>query len=237
MEIKPTLSVQGIERYLDHAVLKPEMSRAEALAEMQVGVNYRVRTICVRPADIPLAMASCEGTETGVCCVLAFPHGDALSASKADEAKRYVDLGVAEIDMVVNYGFIRSGLWSELEADIRAVTNVARPAGVLVKTIFETSTLSLEEVARATQAAIAAEADFVKTSTGFGGGGASEEAVRVMLDTAAGRIAVKPSGGIRDRARAEMFIAMGATRLGVGSTSTPAICEAIQAAPTTGNTY
>ncbi len=215
---------QPIARYLDHAVLKPETTRAEALDQMRLGIDYQVRTLCVRPADIPLAVELCRGTQTEVSCVLAFPHGDALSASKADEARRYVDLGVAEIDMVVNYGFIRSVLWPELEADIRAVTAVAAPAGVKVKTIFETCFLTLAEVARATETAIAARADFVKTSTGFAGGGATEEAVKVMLDTAAGRIGVKPSGGIRDRQQAERYIAMGAARLGVGSTSTAAIC-------------
>ena len=97
--------------------------------------------------------------------------------------------------------------------------------------------MTLQQVARATEAAIAAEADFVKTSTGFGSGGATEDAVKVMLDTAAGRIEVKPSGGIRDRARAEMFIAMGATRLGVGSTSTPAICDGDPVKPTAANGY
>lgn len=231
------MGTKNIERYLDHAVLKPEMTRDEAIEQMRIGVDHNVRTICVRPADIPLALELCRGTETEVSCVLAFPHGAALSASKADEAKRYVELGVAEIDMVVNYGFIRSGLWNELEVDIRAVTDVARPAGTRVKTIFETAALTLDQVARATETAIAAQADFVKTSTGFGEAGATEEAVRAMLDTAAGRIGVKPSGGIRDRERAEMFVAMGATRLGVGSTSTPAICRADQDAAATGEGY
>lgn len=232
---KRTGSSTGINRYLDHAVLKPEMRRAEALEQMQTGLDYNVRTLCVRPGDISLAVDLCRGTETEVSCVLAFPHGCALSASKADEAKRYVGLGVAEIDMVVNYGFIRSGLWDELEADIRAVTDVARPAGVNVKTIFETSALTLDEVARATEAAIAAQADFVKTSTGFGDGGATPEVVETMVNTAAGRIGVKASGGIRDRETAEMFVAMGATRLGVGSTSTPAVCEAGPAASDSGS--
>jgi deoxyribose-phosphate aldolase len=218
-----------INRYLDHAVLKPEMTRDAAIAEIKAGIEYTVRTVCVRPADISLAVDLCKGTETEVSCVLAFPHGTGRSDSKADEARRYVDLGVAEVDMVVNYGFIRSGLWEELEADIRAVTDVARPAGVKVKTIFETAHLTLEEVARATETAIAAAADFVKTSTGFGGEGATEDVVRTMLDTAAGRIEVKPSGGIRDRKRAELFVGMGATRLGVGASSTPVICGATPA--------
>lgn len=229
--------MQTIERYLDHAVLKPEMTREEALEQMRLGIDYNVRTICVRPCDIPVAVELCKGTQTEVSCVLAFPHGGALSESKADEAKRYVALGVAEIDMVVNYGFIRSGLWAELEADIRAVTDVARPAGVKVKTIFESACLTLDEVARATEAAIAAQADFVKTSTGFGGEGATEAVVEAMLKTAAGRIEVKPSGGIRDRQRAEMFVAMGATRLGVGSSSTPVICGDRKAEPGDGSAY
>jgi len=216
--------IDPIARTLDHAVLKPELNRADAEAEMRVGIAYGVRTICVRPCDIELAVTLCHGTETEVSCVLAFPHGTALSAGKAEEARHYVHLGVREIDMVVNYSFIRSGLWREVEEDIRAVTAVARPAGVLVKAILETSTLHPAEIARATEAAVAAEADFVKTSTGFANGSATEEAVRIMLDTAAGRIAVKPSGGIRDRERAEVFLAMGATRLGVGSSSTPIIC-------------
>ncbi len=213
-----------IARTLDHAVLKPELTRAEAEAEMQIGIAHGVRTICVRPCDIACAVALCAGTQTEVSCVLAFPHGTALSASKAEEAQRYIEMGAREIDMVVNYAFIRSGMWSEVEDDIRAVTDVARPAGVLVKTIFETSSLDLAEIGRATEAAVAARADFVKTSTGFANGSATEEAVEIMLKIAAGRIAVKPSGGIRDRARAQLFLDMGATRLGVGSTSTPIIC-------------
>lgn len=223
------MTTQPINRYLDHAVLKPEMTLAEAESEMRVGVDYQVRSICVRPADIELAKKIAAGSETEVSCVLAFPHGCILPASKADEARRYVDLGVAEIDMVVNYGLIRSAKWDGLLEDIQAVTDIARPAGVKVKTIFETSLLSLDEIAKATEIAIAAKADFVKTSTGFAGGSATEEAIEVMLKTAAGRIRVKPSGGIRDRQRAEMFVAMGVDRLGVGSSSTPIICDAAKA--------
>jgi deoxyribose-phosphate aldolase len=220
------MSDKAIERYLDHAVLKPQMTRQEAIAEMKVGLQYHVRTLCVRPADIPLALDLAAHSETEVCCVLAFPHGQSLPESKSDEARRYVDLGVAEIDMVVNYGAIRSGRWRYVEKDIRAVTDIAAPAGVQVKTIFETATLDIEAIVRATEVAIQAGADFVKTSTGFAAGGASEQAVRAMLDTARGRIGVKPSGGIRDRRRAEQFLSMGAARLGVGSTSTPVICGA-----------
>lgn len=216
---------QPICRYIDHSVLKPEMTRDEAVQQMRLGVDYNTRTICVRPADIVLAKEITSGTDTAVCTVLAFPHGDILPQSKSDEAKRYVDLGVAEMDMVVNYGLIRGGLWGRLEEDIRAVTDVARLVSVKVKTIFETAALTPEQIARATDVAVAAQADFVKTSTGFGRGGATVEALQIMLDAAAGRIGVKAAGGIRDRRTAEKYIAMGVARLGIGSATTPILCQ------------
>jgi deoxyribose-phosphate aldolase len=219
------MTVQDIHRYLDHAVLKPELARREAVEAIQLGIDYKVRTVCVRPCDIELAVEMCRGTESEVSCVLAFPHGCTSSLVKGDEARRYVAAGAQEIDMVVNFGFVRSGMWDEVVADIRAVTGVAKPAGVLVKVIFETSYLTLDQIKRTTACAIEAGADFVKTSTGFGGEGATVEKVQAMLDAAQGRIKVKPSGGIRDRAKAEMFVEMGAKRIGNGYTSTPKICD------------
>jgi deoxyribose-phosphate aldolase len=112
-----------------------------------------------------------------------------------------------------------------VRTDIKAVVDVAHASNVLVKVIFETSQLTLEQVSRTTEICIEAGADFVKTSTGFNGEGATEDVVACMLKTAAGRIKVKPSGGIRDAARAKLFVAMGADRLGVNGTSTPAICD------------
>ncbi len=218
------MTVQDIHRYLDHAVLQPEMTRQKAIEAIQLGIDYKVRTVCVRPCDIELCAEMCRGTETEVSCVVAFPHGCTSSLVKADEARRYIAAGTNEIDMVVNFGYVRSALWDDVVADIRAVTDIARPAGVLVKVIFETAYLTIPEIRRTTECAIEAEADFVKTSTGFGGQGATVEAVQAMLDTARGRIKVKPSGGIRDRARAEMFIEMGAERIGNGYSSTEAIC-------------
>ena len=215
---------QPINRYLDHAVLVPQMIREEAIASIQLGIDHQVKTVCVRPCDIDLAVKMCRGTQTDVSCVLGFPHGTHCTESKAAEALLYCNKGVAEIDMVANYGWIRSGLWDEVRSDIKAVVDVAHAHKVLVKVIFETSQLTLEQVSKAVEISIEAGADFVKTSTGFNGEGASEEAVACMIKTANGRIKVKPSGGIRDAARAMMFINMGADRLGVNGTSTPAIC-------------
>jgi deoxyribose-phosphate aldolase len=231
------MTVPDIHRYLDHAVLKPEMTRREVIDAIRLGLDFHVRTVCVRPCDIGLAAEMSAGTETEVSCVLAFPHGCTSSLAKADEAKRYIAAGTDEIDMVVNFSFVRSGMWDDVVTDIRAVTEVARPAGVLVKVIFETSYLTLDQIKRTTECAIAAGADFVKTSTGFGGEGATVEAVGAMLDAAHGRIKVKPSGGIRDRARAEMFIEMGALRIGNGYSSTPAICGSPEATAVTQEAY
>lgn len=214
-----------ISRYLDAAVLKPEMTQEEATAAIQECIDVKARTACVRPCDVELANKLCSGTETGVCVVLAFPHGQQTSKSKADEASRYIALGVEEIDMVANIGWIRSHDWAAVTADIKAVVDVCKPSKIPLKVIFETSYLTDEEIAQTTECAIAAGADFVKTSTGFGGEGATETGVKIMLDTAKGRCKVKPSGGIRDFARAKMFVDMGADRLGVGFSACRAIIE------------
>lgn len=217
--------MKPLNRYLDAAVLKPEMTQQEAAEAIRACIALKTFSVCVRPCDIALAQSLCQGSETKVCVVLGFPHGDQLSASKADEAARYIELGVDEIDMVANYGWANSGDWEALRQDIAGVASQTTAAGILLKVIFETAQLEAETIARLTEICIKAGADYVKTSTGFNGGGAKVEDVQLMLDTAAGRALVKPSGGIRDAASARRFIEMGAARLGVGWNSCAAICE------------
>jgi len=170
-----------------------------------------------------MAVEMCQDTETDVCVVLGFPHGCGLSRVKSLEAQAYLDDGVDEIDMVVNYGFIRSERWDLVEQDIRGVSEVTRKRSSLLKVILETSELSMEQIKRATECAVEARADYVKTSTGFGSGGATVEAVQAMLGAADGRVKVKASGGIRDYQQAQNYIDMGVTRLGVGYLAVPAI--------------
>lgn len=229
--------MQPINHYLDHAVLKPELTQAEARAAILMGVEYRVRTVCVRPCDIALASDLCQGTATGVCTVLSFPHGCLSPLGKEKEAELYLSLGVDEVDMVANYGLIRSGEWDWFEEDVATVREVLKPGGVILKVILETALLDLEQIRRATRICRQVGADFVKTSTGFNGGGATEEAVRAMLEEAAGQVQVKPSGGIRDAERARLFIEMGAQRLGVGYNSTPAICSGSEGSTSDSNSY
>ena len=214
--------------YLDAAVLMPGYSREETIHALKTCVALKTRTACVRPCDIELAKEITKGGETGVCVVLGFPHGCQLSESKADEARRYIEAGVDEVDMVVNYGWANSGLWDLVLADIRAVSAVTNPAGIPLKVIFETAQIDLSTIGKLTELCIEGGADFVKTSTGFNGEGATDEGVQEMMEIADGRIKVKPSGGIRDRARAEELVKMGADRLGVNWASCEAICLDIQ---------
>lgn len=214
-----------IHTYLDAAILKPEMSRAEVDDAIALCLPHKPRTLCVRPCDLEHVTPVCREHGIGVCVVLGFPHGDQLTVSKVDEARRYIDAGVDEIDMVANFGWVRSGLWDAVREDIASVALVTRAANVPLKVIFETVHLSLDEVKRLTEICVEAGADFVKTSTGFNGEGANPEVVRVMVDTAAGRVKVKPSGGIRTREQAERYVRMGADRLGVGFSSVPPLCS------------
>lgn len=224
--------MEPINRYLDAAVLKPEMTRAEAIAAIQESIKWNTKTVCVRPFDIPLAKQLTAGSETGVSCVLAFPHGTTTTAVKVFEAAEYIRLGVDEIDMVANYAMIRSGEWDYVEEDIRSVAQVCNKSGVPLKVIFETCYLTPEEIAHTTQICISCGAAFVKTSTGFAASGASPEAVGIMIKTADGRIKVKPSGGIRDRTTALAYIEIGAQRLG---TNFSASRDLVEGGPKTGD--
>ena len=214
-----------ISRYFDAAVLKPEMTREEAKAAIQEAIDADSYSVCVRGCDIELAVSMCRGTNTIVSCVLDFPYGYGGAAGKRALAKVYCQQGAKELDMVMNYGYARGGDWDVVEEEIRGVCEEAHAQGALVKVIFETSQLTLDQVKAATETSIRAGADFVKTSTGFNGAGATVEAVRTMLDTAAGRAKVKPSGGIRDYATAKMYVDMGAERLGIGYASAAAIAK------------
>ncbi|MDX9867550.1 MAG: deoxyribose-phosphate aldolase [Kiritimatiellia bacterium] len=204
-------------KMMDHAVLKPAMTEDDIRRAAAMCRARGVGDLCVRPTDAALASSLLQGSGTTVAVVVGFPHGASRSEVKALEARLAIGDGADELDMVMNIGKFLSGDYEYVKRDIEAVVAVAKPKGVLVKVIQESCLLTLEQVAKACELSIAAGADFVKTSTGFNGDGATAEQVEVMLKTCAGRAQVKPSGGIRDWERAVMFVRMGADRLGVGS--------------------
>lgn len=212
-----------LSRYIDSSPLNPSMTGDEVRSAIEEAVRLECCSVCVQPADIPLAVRLCRDSATRVCTVLDFPHGKAPAAVKEIEARYYMEYGAEELDMVMNYGLARSGQWEEVEEEIRAVVNAAHTRNVIVKVIFEASQLTAEEIARATEISITAGADFVKTATGFFGTGATAEQLQIMLDTSHGRCKIKASGGIRDYATAKAFLEMGVERLGIGSSSVPKI--------------
>ena len=214
-----------INRYIDYAVLTPGMTQEEVKNAIMEGINYKVDTVCVRPCDIELAVSMCKDTDTRVSCVLDFPHGNGGKEAKAILAEIYAKQGAEEIDMVMNYSLAKSGDWDRVEDEISSVVKVAHKNNVIVKVIFETSMLNIDQIKKATEIAIDVNADFVKTSTGFNGEGATIEGVKAMVDTADDRIKVKASGGIRNLTQAKMFVDMGVSRLGVGYSSVKAICN------------
>ncbi len=212
-----------IGRYIDHAVLKPGMTHEEIDAAIRDGIALGVYSVCMHPRDVKRAADLCRGTQTHVGSVVDFPHGAGGAEVKRAIAQFALSQGAEELDMVMNYSAACSGDWDTVETEIRTVVEAAKSRHAIVKVIFETSELDEKTIRRAVEAAVAAGADFVKTSTGFASGGATVEAVAIMLDQAKGRIRVKPSGGIRDYQTAKKYVEMGASRLGIGSGGSKAV--------------
>jgi deoxyribose-phosphate aldolase len=203
---------------IDHAVLKPEMTVADIEKNAIMCIREKVASLCVRPCDVEQAARLLRGSGVKVSSVLSFPHGADAIPVKAFQAKQAILDGVDEIDMVMNIGRFLSGDYKYVLNDIRAVVEVAHASGVLVKVIQESGLLTLKQVAEACVLSYEAGADFVKTSTGFGTGGATPEIVAIMLRTVGDKMKVKPSGGIRDWNTATGYLQQGVHRLGTGST-------------------
>jgi deoxyribose-phosphate aldolase len=201
--------------FIDHTLLKPEATTAEIAQFVQEGVELGVYSVCVSPSVLPLALP--EGATTRITAVCGFPSGRHASEIKALEAALSVARGADEIDMVIDLGAALDGRFDDVEADIRAVRNAI--PGAVLKVIIESAALSDEQIVAVCQAAASAEADFVKTSTGFHpAGGASAHAVALMARTVGPDLEVKASGGIRTADQAKAMIEAGATRLGVSGT-------------------
>jgi deoxyribose-phosphate aldolase len=216
--------------YIDQSVLKPEFTQDEIRKYIGEGVAYGCKTVCINPASLGIARELCKSTRTGICVVCDFPFGLSSTASKVQQAEIICkDRDIEDLDVVSNYGWIKSGLWTEVEAEFKALAEAAHKYGSLLKIIFETDALGLAQVAKATEIACNTGVDFVKTSTGFftgaEGKGATVEVIQTMIDTAKGRCKVKGSGGIRDQAHFFKLIDMGIDRMGIGYKSTPVVLE------------
>jgi deoxyribose-phosphate aldolase len=201
--------------HIDHTLLKPEATRDELHALAEEARKHRFATVCVNSANVRLMAQFLEGSGVPVCAVVGFPLGAMTPHAKAFETREAVRCGAREVDMVLNIGALKSGEHRLVYEDIRAVVDAAKP--VAVKVILETSKLDHDEKVGACVLAKAAGAAFVKTSTGFGGGGATAEDIALMRRIVGPDMGVKASGGVRDRAGAEAMIAAGANRIGASA--------------------
>lgn len=209
------MNAQELARYIDHTLLKPDATKSQIEALCREAVEYGFWSVCVQPSWVAFSADILKGSQVKVCSVISFPQGVNTSAIKAAEAARAAADGAAEVDMVMHPGLAKAGDWEAVEADITAV--VTAVPGTLVKVILETSLLDLNQIAEACRRAEAAGAHYVKTSTGFQGGGATVEHVRLMRSSVGPKVKVKASGGIRDKASALALIEAGASRLGMSS--------------------
>lgn len=212
----PSSGARRVADFVDHTILKAETTKAEVEKICAEAKQHRFAAVCVNGTWVEMCVKRLQGTGVAVASVVGFPLGAMTMRSKAAEAREAVASGASEIDMVIQLGRLKSGLWGCVEDDIRAVVEASRPG--IVKVIIESSALTREEIVKVSALAKEAGAHFVKTSTGFHpSGGASVEAVRLMRLVVGDALGVKASGGIRDCETALAMIAAGANRLGTSS--------------------
>lgn len=216
-----TLSPEALASIIDHTALKPD-TRSEQIRQLcEEARRYGFASVCVNPTWVPLAADLLAGSAVKVCTVIGFPLGATLPEVKAFETRAAIAAGADEVDMVLNIGRLKDGEDQAVEEDIRAVVQAARSARsddpVIVKVILETALLTDEEKRRACRLAQAAGADFVKTSTGFSGGGATAEDVALMRAEVGENMGVKAAGGVRTAADALAMVAAGANRIGASA--------------------
>ena len=214
--------------FMDHAVLDPQFTVDELREKIMIGVDHGCKTVCVNPNTIDLAKECIEGTQTKLCVVCDFPFGKGTLESKVAQAQAIIDKGdVFEIDIVADYGMIKSKQYDIVTAEIKAVSQVCHENQVGLKVIVETDALTREEVKAALECCVQGEADFIKTSTGYFKGdhivGASPEIIEFLVKEANGRIKVKGSGCVRSRERLVELIELGVDRAGIGCNSTAVI--------------
>ncbi len=208
-------SIAGL---IDHTLLKPEATEKDIQRICKEGKTYRFASVCVHPVYVRSAAARLKSTSVSVCTVVGFPLGAHLRDVKILEARLAVEEGATEIDMVLNISHVKSRQWKHVEQEIRAVVELCRKYKVLVKVIIETSLLTREEKIESCRLICRAGADFVKTSTGFGPGGATVEDVSLLNEVVSGTgVKVKAAGGIRSYPQALEMIKAGADRIGTSN--------------------
>jgi deoxyribose-phosphate aldolase len=211
-EVHPDLA-----RYIDHTLLDPDATAADIDVLCSEAKEYGFAAVCINPAWVLRAVANLHGTDVAVASVIGFPFGAATTEVKVLETRRALRDGAREVDMVINVGRLKSGMHDMVRDEIAKISAVCHEVGAINKVIIETSMLTDEEKVIACLLAKEAHADMVKTSTGYGGGGATVADVALMRATVGPEMGVKASGGVRTAEAVHEMIEAGATRIGASA--------------------
>jgi deoxyribose-phosphate aldolase len=217
------LTPKDISKMIDHSLLRPELTKEQVIDGCRIAREYDTATVCVKPCDVLLAKKELEGSDVLTTTVIGFPHGSNLTEVKVFEAENAIKNGAAELDMVLNYGRLLSGEYDYAEKDVKAVVDISHKQGVIVKVILENCYLTDDLKEKACIICEKAGADFVKTSTGFGTGGATIEDLKLMRRVCSEKVRVKAAGGVRTLDGALAVRNVGAVRF--GATATKAIMD------------
>jgi deoxyribose-phosphate aldolase len=212
--VSPLIEIASL---IDHTILKPDATREDVLRVCQEARDYTFASVCVNPYWVPLVARQLAGSPVKVCSVVGFPLGATTTEAKVCETESAIRLGATEIDMVINIGALRSGDLETVEVDIAAVAAAVHQHDAILKVIIETALLTDEQKVTACEIAVAAHADFVKTSTGFSTFGATAHDVELMRRTVGPNVGVKASGGIRTLEDFRSMVAAGASRVGASA--------------------
>ena len=205
----------GLNKYIDHTILKATASGTDVQKLCEEAIEHEFYSVCVNGCYVADAKQLLQGTDVKVAAVVGFPLGAMTTAAKVFEAKEAVENGASEIDMVINVAKLKDGEFEYVENEIRQIKEAI--GDNVLKVIIETCYLTDEEKVKACELSLVAKADFVKTSTGFGTGGATYEDVKLMKSVVGDNAKVKASGGVRDKETAQKYVELGAERLGTSS--------------------
>jgi deoxyribose-phosphate aldolase len=214
----PKYSKKKIAKTIDHSLLKPEMTRDEVRQGCEIAKKYDVASVCCKPSDVAFCAEILKGTDVEIGTVVGFPHGSSTTATKVFETKAALADGATEIDMVLNIGLLKSGLYEEVKSDIKAVVDAA--GGKMVKVILENAYLTDDEKVTACKLCEAAGAHYVKTSSGYAPTGATVADVKLMRASVSPKVKVKSAGGVRTLDALIEMLDAGIERSGATTTST-----------------
>ena len=218
-----TITLEQFAKTIDHSLLQPQLTEADVIAGCELAARYHTASVCVKPCHVKLAKRLLAESDVLVSTVVGFPHGSSTTETKLAEARQALEEGAVELDMVINYGELRSGHLDYVRDEVKAICDLAHSYSAKVKVIFENAYLTDEQKIAACKLCDEAGADWVKTSTGFAPTGATIADIKLMRANVSGHVQVKAAHGVRTLAVALEMIDAGVTR--IGATATATMCE------------